>query len=271
MAVADVDAVTFVTFVGVSNVVVVVISVFEGSVAVISVAVASAVVVGVAVTAADVEIDVLAVDVLTSLAVVVSVIVDAVSAAVDVICESFSSGGRATSLASAVGAPVLGADPDAVVDCSFFGKRGDFCGVRLPASLVGATGLLVTVGFLATAGLVGAIVLAGGFERLGVFGDTFDSGALDGTGLRGDDLFLRGGILSGHTVVVAGGTGGGLPAVVVGWSTVSRSFVDADNRCLISGRRGRPVLIRGSDDCRLSGSEVGLDARDRPFLGVLKP
>lgn len=139
----------------------------------------------------------------------------------------------------------------------FLGKRGDSLtdGWRLTAA-----GLrVVTAGLAAIGGLIG------GCGRLGVLGDLADTGDLGGTGLCGvvgpGGNFFRG---DGFADVKIVGAGGGLP-------TTDKSFVDTESRCLSAAGFFRLPVIRGSDDCRLSGSDIGLDARDRPFSGVLKP
>lgn len=142
----------------------------------------------------------------------------------------------------------------------FLGKRGD----DLPG------------GGRLTAGLAAGDLATSGGGRLGVLGElTSGVGDLDDATLRNCNgpvgNFLRGDDFTAPVTAVAGTGGGLLPLTdVVGLPAFDRSFVDTDKRCLASGR-WRLVEIRGSDDCRLSGSEDGLAARDRPFSGVLKP
>lgn len=152
------------------------------------------------------------------------------------------------------------------------GRLAAAAGLVAPVLLAPVIGLAATVGLAATAGLAATVGLAatagptaaGGCDRLGVLGDLSGNGDL-GCSFRGVGGPDWPGFLRGDDLV--DGTSGGLPAVAV----FDRSFVDTDNRCLVAGERLRPVAIRGSDDCRLSGSDDGLDARDRPFSGVLNP
>lgn len=122
-------------------------------------------------------------------------------------------------------------------------------------------------------------VLAVSGGRLGVLGDLLGCGDFGGSGdfagNNGDLISAgfrgvggpAGDFLRCDVFVLAGvvGASGGLPA------ETDRSFVDTDNRCLTVAGRRRLAAIRGSDDCRLSGVDDGLDARVCPFSGVLKP
>lgn len=271
MAVAEVDAVTGLTADGIVQVVAV------------AAAVDAVNVIGVAVVVDGEESNAVADDDVVAAAVVVAATV----AAPTVFTEPLSDGWRATSFG---GASVF-EDADAAaaavaVDC-FLGKRGDnLAGGRL------------------TVGLFPATALATGCARLGVLGDLVGSGDFGGTAaasLRGvGGNFLRGDDLTAAAVFA--GTVGGLPAAAAGvfrppaapppvgclpdvpdvrLPAADRSLVDADS-CLppavvavaAGGRRPSARAIRGSDDCRLSGlddEDDGLDARDRPFSGVLKP
>lgn len=268
MAVAEVDAVTGLTA--------------DGTVQVVAVVAAVDAVNGIGAAAVDGEVSNAVADADDDPAVVVTATV----AAPTVFTEPLSGGGRATSF----GGGSVFADAAAVavavaIDC-FLGKRGDnLTGGRL------------------TVGLFPATALATGCVRLGVLGDLVGSGDFGGTAasLRGvGGNFLRGDDLTAAAAVLAG-TVGGLPAAAgvfrppaapppvgclmaepdVRLPAADRSLVDADS-CLppavvvvaAGGRRPSARAILGSDDWRLSGlddNDDGLDARDRPFSGVLKP
>lgn len=183
-------------------------------------------------------------------AVVVVVTVSIVATAVFANCtpSSFCDGGGAFGLLDVTGC----------TGCFLRGRGDDL--TTGGGRLVAAAG---RVAALVAAGLTTAI-LAGGCGFFEILGDLTGNGDLGGTGFRGvggpDSNFLRGDDLA----VDVAGTGGGLLVIT------DRSFVDTDSLCLVMGRR-RLAAIRGSDDCRLSGSDDGLVARDRPFSGVLNP
>jgi len=234
-------------------------------------------------------VDATAVDaVAVGVTVVVAAVVDVETAGVVADVAAATAGG-------CVSASFDGCGGSCTFVCCFLGRRGDDLagGGRLTTEDLAGGGRLTT-GDLADGceclGVLGEP--AGGRECLGVLGEPAGGreclGVLGepagGNGDLDDDVtlrgcngppvgnFLRGDDFTAVAAVTAAvvGAGGGLLTVVVGFQDFDRSFVDTDSRCLAASR-WRLAEIRGSDDCRLSGSDDGLAARDRPFSGVLKP